>query len=64
MREIVRRAIARGEVDPTAVTERRLESGHALMRHHFITRGVPIPDDVIVEIVDEVTIPLLRLPRP
>jgi AcrR family transcriptional regulator len=64
MREIVRRAISRGEVDPTAVTERRLESGHALMRHHFITRGVPIPDDVIVEIVDEVTIPLLRLPRP
>jgi AcrR family transcriptional regulator len=64
MREIVRRAIARGEVDPAAVTERRLEAGHAMMRHHFITRGVPIPDDVIVEIVDEVTIPLLQLPRP
>lgn len=64
MREVVRRAIARGEMDPAAVTERRLESGHAMLRHHFITRGVPIPDQVIVEIVDEVMIPLLHLPRP
>jgi AcrR family transcriptional regulator len=64
MREVVRRAIARGEVDAAAVTERRLESGHAMLRHHFITRGVPIPDQVIVEIVDEVMIPLLHLPRP
>ena len=62
MREIVRRAIARGEVDPAAVTERRLETGHAMLRHHFITRGVPIPDEVIVEIADEVMIPLLQLP--
>jgi AcrR family transcriptional regulator len=64
MREIVRRAVARGEVDPAAVTERRLETGHALLRHHFITQGVPIPDHVIVEIADEVMIPLLGRPRP
>jgi AcrR family transcriptional regulator len=64
MREVVRRAVDRGEVDPAAVTERRLESGHAMLRHQFITRGVPIADDVIVEIVDEVMIPLLQLPRP
>jgi AcrR family transcriptional regulator len=64
MREIARRAVARGEVDPAAVTDRRLEAGHAMLRHHFLTRGVPIPDDVIVEIVDEVMIPLLQLPRP
>jgi AcrR family transcriptional regulator len=63
MREVVRRAIARGEVDPAAVTERRLEAGHAMLRHHFITRGTPIPDHVIVEITDEVMIPLLQLPR-
>jgi AcrR family transcriptional regulator len=62
MREIVRRAVARDEVDPAAVTERRLETGHALLRHQFITRGVPIPDHVIVEIADEVMIPLLQLP--
>jgi AcrR family transcriptional regulator len=63
MREIVRRAVARGEVDPAAVTERRLEAGHALMRHQFITRGVPIPGQVIEEIIDEVVIPLLQVPR-
>jgi uncharacterized protein (UPF0248 family) len=50
-------------VDPAAVTERRLEAGHAMLRHHFITRGTPIPDHVIVEITDEVMIPLLQLPR-
>ena len=64
MLEIARRAIARGEADPAAVTERRLEAGHAMLRHHFITRGVPIPKDVIEEIADEVMIPLLQLPRP
>jgi AcrR family transcriptional regulator len=63
MREVVRRAIARGEVDPAAVTERRLESGHALLRYHFLTRGVPIPHEVIEEIADDVMIPLLQLPR-
>jgi hypothetical protein len=64
MREVVRRAVVRGEVDPAAVTERRLEAGHAMLRHHFITRGTPISDDVIVEITDEVMIPLLQLAAP
>jgi AcrR family transcriptional regulator len=62
MREVARRAVARGEIDPIAVTDRRLEAGHALLRHQFITRGVPIPLDVIEEIADEVVIPLLQLP--
>jgi hypothetical protein len=35
-----------------------------MLRHQFITRGVPIPDHVIVEIVDEVMIPILHLPGP
>jgi AcrR family transcriptional regulator len=63
MREIVRRAVARGEVGPEAVTERRLEAGLALLRNQFLTRGVPIPLAVIEEITDEVAIPLLQLPR-
>ena len=60
MREIARRAISRGEAHPDAVTETRLQTGHALVRHHFITRGTPIPDEVLVEITDEVLLPLLR----
>ncbi|HLU56593.1 MAG TPA: TetR/AcrR family transcriptional regulator [Pseudonocardia sp.] len=60
IREIVRRAVERGEVDPAVVTERKLEAGHALLRNHFLTRGAPIPDEYITEIVDEVVLPLLQ----
>ena len=60
MREIVRRAGTRGELDPDAITSRQLETGHALMRYHYLFNGPPIPDDVIVEIVDDVVLPLLR----
>ncbi|WP_207756279.1 TetR/AcrR family transcriptional regulator [Nonomuraea cypriaca] len=56
--EVVRRAVDRGEVDPEAVTPRRLDAGHALLRHHFLFQGTPIPDELVVEIVDEVLVPL------
>ncbi|MGI5282749.1 TetR/AcrR family transcriptional regulator [Nonomuraea polychroma] len=59
MEEVVRRAVERGEVDPDAVTPRRLDAGHALLRHHFLFNGTPIPDEFVVQIVDEVIIPLL-----
>ena len=36
------------------------EAGPALLRLHFLTHDGPVPDDVIVEIVDEVVLPLLR----
>jgi AcrR family transcriptional regulator len=58
MLEITRRAVDRGEIDPAAVTPRRLETGQALLRNHFLFNGVPIPDSVIAEIVDEVLVPL------
>ena len=59
MREVVRRAGERGELDPDAVTPRQLEAAHALMRYHYLFNGPPVPDGVIVEIVDEVALPLL-----
>ncbi|MGW0806706.1 TetR/AcrR family transcriptional regulator [Nonomuraea sp. NPDC002799] len=59
MEEIVRRAVERGEVDPEVVTPRRLDAGHALLRHHFLFNGTPFPDRLIDEIVDEVLVPLL-----
>lgn len=65
MSEIARRAAARGEIDMAAVTPRRLEAGLALLRHHFLFNGVPTPDTVLVEIVDDVVLPLLgRAPDP
>lgn len=60
MEEVVRRAVERGEVDPGDVTPLRLDSGHALLRHHFLFEGPPIPERLVVEIVDQVLMPLLR----
>lgn len=60
MREITDRAVERGEIDPRALTPRRLEVGQALLRHHFLFHGADITDDVIVDIVDEVLLPLYR----
>ncbi|MFC0861188.1 TetR/AcrR family transcriptional regulator [Sphaerimonospora cavernae] len=56
--EIIRRAVERGEVRPEAVTPRRLDVGQALVRQHFLFHGPPIPESLIVEIVDEVLVPL------
>ncbi|GAA1705051.1 TetR/AcrR family transcriptional regulator [Nonomuraea bangladeshensis] len=59
MEEVVRRAVERGEVDPGVITPRRLDAGHALLRHHFLFDGTPVPDELVVQIVDEVLVPLL-----
>ncbi|SEL70440.1 TetR/AcrR family transcriptional regulator [Nonomuraea pusilla] len=58
MREIVRRAVARGEVGEEAVTPCRLDVGQALLRQHFLFQGAPIPESLVTEIVDEVLVPL------
>jgi Tetracyclin repressor-like, C-terminal domain len=62
MTKVARRAAERGEIAPAAVRPRRLEAGVALLRHHFLVNGVPIADEVIVEIVDDVVVPLLTAP--
>jgi AcrR family transcriptional regulator len=63
MQEITRRAIERGEIDASAVTPRRLDVGQALLRDYFLFSGDPIPDEVIVDIVDDVILPLFSLER-
>lgn len=60
MRDIVRQAMERGELPPAKITARQLEAGLSVMRFHFLVHGGPVPDQVIVEIVDEVVLPLLR----
>ncbi|EWM16786.1 TetR/AcrR family transcriptional regulator [Kutzneria sp. 744] len=60
MLDLVRRAAARGQVRPGALTPRVAAVGPALMRDHFLTHGGPITDEVVAEIVDEVLVPLLR----
>jgi AcrR family transcriptional regulator len=60
MWEVVHRAMERGELPPGTITARQLEAGLSVMRFHFLTHGGPVPDHVIVEIVDEVMLPLLH----
>jgi AcrR family transcriptional regulator len=60
LREVLRHAGERGELFPEAVTTRQLEAGLSVLRFHFLVNGAPIADTVVVEIVDEVVLPLFR----
>ncbi|MFI6498373.1 TetR/AcrR family transcriptional regulator [Nonomuraea typhae] len=64
MTEVVRRAVERGEIQASSVTLRRLDVGQALIRQYFLFDGTPIPDELIVEVVDEIMVPLLGCPVP
>lgn len=58
MSEIARRAVARGEIDGSTVTRLRLEVAHSMLRQRFLFEGAPVPDAVLVGIVDEAVVPL------
>jgi AcrR family transcriptional regulator len=63
-RTVLARAIERGEARPDALHPRVATVAIALLRNEYVTRGYPaVPDDVIVEIVDLVYLPLIRLRR-
>jgi AcrR family transcriptional regulator len=58
---ILGRAVARGEAAPEALHPRVATVPIVSLRNEYLTRGVaPTPDDVLVEIVDEVFLPLVR----
>ncbi|MFY1577113.1 TetR/AcrR family transcriptional regulator [Verrucosispora sp. WMMD703] len=55
------RAVARGEAPPTAVHPRVAAAPMMLLRAEYAMRGTPsVPDEVLIEIVDEVFLPLVR----
>jgi AcrR family transcriptional regulator len=60
MLSILKRAADRGEIRPEAVTQRIAETGPMLLHGELLQRGAPIPDEGVVELVDEVLLPLLR----
>jgi AcrR family transcriptional regulator len=60
MMSILQRAADRGEIRPEAVTQRIAETGPMLLHGEVLQRGTPIADAAVVEIVDDVLIPLLR----
>lgn len=58
---ILGRAVARGEASPESLHPRVATVAMALLRNEFVTRGAPnAPDETLVEIVDEVYLPLIR----
>lgn len=58
---VLARAVARGEAPPSALHPRVATVAVVLLRNEFVTRGVPnVPDEVLVEIVDEIYLPLIR----
>ncbi|GIF09016.1 TetR/AcrR family transcriptional regulator [Actinoplanes siamensis] len=58
---IIGRAVARGEAPPEALHPRVATVAMVLLRNEFVTRGTPTaPDETLVEIVDEVYLPLIR----
>ena len=59
MREILDRAVTRGDIPPAAITPQLIELAPALVDYHFLIHGAPVPDDVITGIVDNVLLPLL-----
>ena len=57
---ILDRAVARGEARPGARHPRVATVALVLLRNEFLTRGLTtVDDDVLVEIVDEVYLPLV-----
>lgn len=58
---VMGRAVARGEASPEALHPRVATAAMVLLRNEFVVRGVPTaPDDVLVEITDDVYLPLVR----
>ncbi|MDQ3765316.1 MAG: TetR/AcrR family transcriptional regulator [Actinomycetota bacterium] len=58
--DVLRRGAVRGEVRVTALTPRIASVGPDLLRQYFLVHRSPIPDRVLIEIVDEVVLPLIR----
>ena len=58
---VLGRAVARGQAPAEALHPRVATVAIDLLRNEFVTRGVPsAPDEVLVDIIDEVYLPLVR----
>jgi AcrR family transcriptional regulator len=58
---VLERAVERGQASENALHPRVAMAPIALLRGEYLTRGqAEVPDDVLVEIVDEIYLPLIR----
>jgi AcrR family transcriptional regulator len=62
LRSVLERAADRGEINTARITPRIISLPMDLLRNEHLLRGAPVPDATIVEIVDEIVLPLLRAP--
>jgi AcrR family transcriptional regulator len=56
---VMRRAVERGEIDPARVTPRIANLPFDLCRHEVMMTLAPVPRETIVEIVDDIFLPLV-----
>jgi hypothetical protein len=61
---LLERAVARGEVERWILESRRATVATDLLRDQFLMFGAPVSDEVIIEIVDDVYLPLVLSPAP
>ncbi|MFD0055906.1 TetR-like C-terminal domain-containing protein [Streptomyces sp. NPDC127168] len=58
---MLNRTVARGDAPPGALLPRVADTPMALLRNEYVMLGVPtVPDAVLVEIVDEIFLPLVH----
>jgi len=62
MREILERAAARGDIPIAALKPHLIGFAPALVDHHFLIYGAPIPDEFLRGVVDDILLPLLTMP--
>ncbi|MDN5917561.1 MAG: TetR/AcrR family transcriptional regulator [Pseudonocardia sp.] len=62
IRTVLERAVERGEVEREVLGSRRAAVATDLLRNEFLLFGAPIDDATIVDIVDDVYLPLIRRP--
>jgi len=60
---LLERALERGEVDRAILESRRSTVATDLLRNQFLLFGAPIQDEVIVDIVDDIYLPLVLRAR-
>lgn len=62
LRQLLQRAVARGELRPEPVADLALQAGPAILRDHFLFRDLRALD--LEQLVDRVILPLLAPQRP
>jgi AcrR family transcriptional regulator len=59
MTAIIERAVQRGEIDPRRLSPHVVSLPVDLVRHDLIMNQAPVPDETLIEIVDDIFLPLV-----